>query len=67
MGEVRDQCETKEPVYGGIIKRDDLHHNLEESAVPLGLLDGELTGYNDFLAERRTLMAGVIRDYYHSL
>ena len=67
MRKVRDQCETKKPVYGGITELDDLRQNLKESAVPAGILEGQLTSYDDFLAERRALMAAVIRDYYHSL
>lgn len=67
MEKVRRQCETKEPVYGGITSLDDLSRNLEVNAVPPHFPDGDLSNYGDFLAERRALIAGVIRTYYHSL
>jgi len=67
MGEVQGQCDTKKTVYGGISDVDDLRSNLKESAVPESFLDGCVSDYNEFLVERRKLMAETIRDYYLSL
>ena len=61
------QCETGQPVYGGIIDSIELRRNLDENAVPLSLLDNHPLEYSDFLAERRKLMAAKLKDYYFSL
>lgn len=46
---------------------DDLARNLTESAVPAMLADVTAGSYQEFLAERRRLMAAIIRDYYQTL
>ena len=66
MSDVRTQCDTKQPIYGGITNIGDLRDNLHENAVPEVLLDGNID-YADFLEERRKLMAFRIRDYYQTL
>jgi hypothetical protein len=52
--------------YGGITSRDKLVESLNEHALPLELLDGEIP-YEDFLVIRRKLMAEVIRKYFEKL
>ncbi len=67
LARVKEQCVTKEPVYGGIVDGEDLAVNFDESAIPRDFLTGELFEYEDFLAARRRLMAMRLRDYYRSL
>jgi hypothetical protein len=52
--------------YGGITSREKLVESLNEHALPLELLDGEIP-YEDFLVIRRKLMAEVIRKYFEKL
>ena len=66
MHDVRTQCISKQPVYGGITDIDDLRLNLSENAIPETLLDDGLD-YVGFLEERRQLMASKIRRYYNTL
>lgn len=67
MGEVYQQCETKEPVYGGIIDQDILLENLKENCVPENFAEMDFKDYSAFLEERRKLMAQKIRKFYEGL
>lgn len=64
---VREQVETGALRLGEITDADDLAANLKENAIP-GFI-GEVTASNfpEFLAERRRLMAELVRRYYDSL
>lgn len=64
---VTRQCETGELVLGEITDLSDLERNMSENAIPrfLGEVSADL--YPEFLAERRKLMAHVVRDYYEAL
>ena len=37
------------------------------NCLPESLLDGQIPAYDDFLAERRMLMAGKIKSYFERL
>ncbi len=62
-----DQCNGGVKKYGGITDLGELKANLIESCVPLAMLDGEGMDYQDFLEERRRLMAKKIRTYFNVL
>jgi hypothetical protein len=67
FAELRAQV-TGGPVrYGGIDGAAELRANLEANCIPDGLMDGTLTSYDDFLAERRILMADKIRTWFEGL
>ena len=53
--------------YGGIVARDRLLENLTDNCLPECLLDGDVPGYDDFLAERRRLMALKIKAWFEVL
>lgn len=61
------QCRDGELIYGGIDNIDDLYQNLEENDIPKSVMEYDYTSYNDFLEERRKLMADKIKRYYKSL
>lgn len=61
------QCAGEEPKYGGICDISDLRRNLEENCIPQDIISMDISGYNDFLASRRKLMAARLKDYYFSL
>lgn len=50
-----------------IIDKKELLQNLKENCIPEGLLYGNLKNYDDFLAERRLLIAGKIKAWFKSL
>jgi len=62
------QCESGNPIFGGIQNKADLLENFKENCIPTNMvLEGNLSDYPLFLAERRILMAKKIRDYYQQL
>lgn len=67
MKEVLNQCQTKQPIYGGITEKDVLYQNLNQNCVPDGFENMSIADYDRFLEERRKLMAKKIKTYYFSL
>jgi len=64
FAELIKQCETKVAKYGAIIDMQQLKENLEANYIPLKLIEGETLNYEDFLKERRFLMANKIKEYF---
>ena len=64
---VNGQCSGGELRYGRIDSRDALLENFRMNAIPESVFEMELPEYENFLAQRRRLMATKIRDYYFSL
>jgi len=62
-----EQCETKEIKCGAITDLDKLKENLAVNCIPFSVVDMTYENYEDFLAERRKLMAEKIKNYYYSL
>lgn len=50
-----------------ISDRDTLVQNLKENAVPLEVIQYDVSNYADFLEKRRVEMTNLIKDYYYSL
>ena len=67
FGKVLRQCETKEPVLGNIVDPALLAANLEENCIPQAVHQMDFTQYEEFLSQRRKLMAAMIEKYYRSL
>jgi len=65
--ELAEQCAGSKKKYGGITELDDLRTNLRMSGLPESLLDGEIPAYDDFLEERRKLMAQKIQIFFKGL
>ena len=61
-----DQC-GKDAVYGNIIVKEVLLKNLEQNCITPSIANMDYTNYEEFLAERRKLMAQKIKEYYYSL
>jgi hypothetical protein len=61
------QCNSGRQRYGGIQDMDTLRGNLAANCIPESIFDMDVTHYQDFLTERRRLMALKIHDYYFSL
>lgn len=67
MAEVDEQINTGNLRLGEITTREELEQNLRENAVPESVNTVTAASYQEFLIERRKLMALAIRDYYRSL
>lgn len=67
FADLRGQTERGTKKYGGITDREALLENLRENCVPVGVIDGSVPAYEDFLAERRMLMALKIKGWYKAL
>lgn len=61
------QCETKTMNMGNICDPQQLNENLKENCIPLSVKNMDASGYEDFLTERRKLMASMMKRYYWSL
>lgn len=67
MGQVMEQCNGQENIYGLISNMEDLNKNLEENAVPKEFINMTFENYQEFLAKRRVLIANKIKEFYYSL
>lgn len=65
--ELLDQCKGGKKKYGGITDATDLRANLRMSCLPETLLDAEIPDYDEFLEERRKLMAQKIKMWFEAL
>ena len=57
----------REEKYGGITDLKDMKANLRAHSLPETLLAGEVPAYDDFLEERRRLMALKIKGWFELL
>ncbi len=67
FGEVKKQCSGGPVKYGGIRDSKALKSNMRANCIPESIFDMTVEDYDQFLEERRTLMARKMRDYYKSL
>ncbi|MBF8982262.1 DUF262 domain-containing protein [Lutibacter sp. B2] len=67
FNELKEQSENGKLTYGGIDNYEDLKDNLVQNCIPESIFDMDINNYNEFLEQRRTLIAKKIKDYYYSL
>jgi hypothetical protein len=67
FGELAEQCAGGKKKYGGITSLPDMQANLRMHCLPESLLVGEIPAYDDFLEERRRLMALKIKQWFEVL
>jgi hypothetical protein len=65
--ELAEQCAGGKKKYGNITDGEGLRANFRMNCLPESLLEGEIPVYDDFLVERRKLMAQKIRIWFDSL
>ncbi len=65
--ELTEQCNGGKQYYGGITDRKKLLTNFAENCIPESMLDSAQPSFEDFLAERRQLMALKIKKWFESL
>jgi hypothetical protein len=67
FGELSEQCAGGIKKYGGITNTADMKLNLRMHCLPESMLDNEIPGYDNFLEERRRLMALKIKQWFEVL
>jgi hypothetical protein len=67
FADIQAQLDGGKKKYGGITERPTLEENLAANCIPTNMLDGEIPEYDDFLAQRRALMALKIKSWFKSL
>lgn len=67
FSKAKEQCATKNIMLGNISDFELLKQNLQENCIPESVFDMDVSSYNDFLLERRKLMAKLIERYYKGL
>jgi len=67
FGEIIKQCNGGAKYYGGIDTMKELKENLKTHCIPETIFEMNVAHYDDFLQERRKLMAAKIKEYYFSL
>ena len=67
FGKVIQQCEVKAPVLGNIVDMELLKRNLDENCIPQAIHQMDFTNCEEFLSQRRYLMAAKMEEYYRSL
>ncbi len=67
FAELAEQVRGGPRRYGGITDPDELRENLAQNCLPESLAEGIVPEYEDFLAQRRKLMALRIREWFQAL
>lgn len=67
FGRALIQCETKSIVLGNISDMSQLDKNLDENCIPRTIKNMDASCYEEFLTERRKLMAAMMKQYYLNL
>lgn len=65
--ELHSQCSGGARKYGGITDKEEMRENLKANCIPESLLAGHIPSYDDFLEERRKLMALKIKQWFEVL
>ena len=64
---VSAECKDGQIAFGNIADVETLKENLRENCIPENVVGMDYHHYEEFLVERRKLMAQKIKDYYYSL
>lgn len=65
--ELENQCNGGELKYGAIDNIKELNKNLISHCIPESIFNMNIDNYEDFLEQRRKLMAQKMKNYYYSL
>lgn len=67
LRQIQDGCATNETQIENITSIDDFNQNLHTICIPATIKDWTYENYDQFLLERRKLMAQKIKEYYEGL
>ncbi len=65
--EIKEQCSGGNLKYGGICQETQLVENLRANCIPESAMEMVLADYDEFLKQRRVLMAQKMKGYYQAL
>ena len=67
FNELAQQCAGGAKKYGGITDHNEMATNFRMNCVPVAMLDGQIPAYDEFLEQRRQLMAQKMRAWFEAL
>lgn len=67
LHELKEQCDCGVLKYGGINDFEVLTENFKQNCIPESVFSMNIKNYDEFLEQRRVLMAKKIKEYYISL
>ncbi len=67
FGIVLEQCKTGVMKIGTIVNEEEMKANLKVNCIPENIMNMTVEDYDEFLLERRKLMAAKIKDYYNKI
>lgn len=67
LNELKEQCNCGDLKYGGINDYEMLIQNFKQNCIPESVFSMNIENYDEFLEQRRVLMAKKIKKYYLSL
>ncbi len=62
-----EQCHNNQCSVGTILNEEDLKNNLKTNCIPEKIFSMQASDYDEFLLERRKMMAEKIKKYYYSI
>ncbi len=62
-----EQCHNNQCSVGTILNEEDLKNNLKMNCIPEKIFSMQASDYDEFLLERRKMMAEKIKKYYYSM
>ena len=62
-----EQCHNNQCSVGTILNEEDLKNNLKMNCIPEKIFSMQASDYDDFLLERRKMMAEKIKKFYYSI
>lgn len=62
-----EQCKSGQCSVDTILSEDELKNNLKTNCIPERIFSMQARDYNEFLLERRKMMAEKIREFYYSI
>ncbi|MGN1201178.1 MAG: DUF262 domain-containing protein [Candidatus Caccovivens sp.] len=67
FNKLEQQVNGGNSVFGCIDNKEDLVKNLKENAIPESVMNMTYDNFEEFLSQRRVLMANKVKDYFYSL
>jgi hypothetical protein len=67
FADLREQSHGGQRKYGGITDGSEMKRNFEQNCIPVSMLSGTVLPYDEFLKQRRALMAEKINHYFAGL
>lgn len=67
MNSIINQCNGSENKYGAINNIEELKQNMKDNCIPKNFIQMNYFNYDEFLKERRILMANKLKEYFKML